>query len=210
MEIANLVTARYDFSENGWGFSIKKGDPGNPIITCSIGPHIFHNAICDLGSSIDIMSKETYDKLFYTPLASTSVYLQLANQSTRYLEGVATDLLVKVRSAYVPTDFMILDINAKDTPLILGHPFLNTANACIYVASGQIQFHFARRKEIFAFASGQPLFDEKQEKKKHPKRIEMKKPKSIEEPKKPVKKKKNRKRWHKRKIRPQIHHPLTL
>jgi hypothetical protein len=102
MEIANLVTARYDFSKNGWGFPIKKGDPRNPVITCSIGPHILHNAICDLGSSINIMSKETYDKLFYTPLASTSVYLQLANQSTHYLEGVATDLLVKVRSAYVP------------------------------------------------------------------------------------------------------------
>jgi len=51
--------------------------------------------------------------------------------------------------------------NAEDTPLILGRPFLNTANACIYVAFGQIQFHFAGKKEIFAFASGQPLFDEK-------------------------------------------------
>jgi hypothetical protein len=29
------------------------------------------------------------------------------------------------------------------------------------VASGQIQFHFAGRKEIFAFAHWQPLFDEK-------------------------------------------------
>ena len=91
MEIANLVTARYDFSENGWGFPIKKGDPGNPIITCSIGPHTFHNAICDIGSSINIMSKATYDKLFYTTLVPTSVYLQLANQSTHYLMGVATE-----------------------------------------------------------------------------------------------------------------------
>jgi hypothetical protein len=57
---------------------------------------------------------------------------------------------------------MILDMgNTEDTPLILGCPFLNTANACIYVASRQIQFHFAGRKEIFAFAFGQPLFDEK-------------------------------------------------
>ena len=57
---------------------------------------------------------------------------------------------------------MILDMgNAEDTPLILGRPFLNTTNASIYVASGQIQFHFAGRKEIFALASGQPLFDEK-------------------------------------------------
>jgi hypothetical protein len=137
METTNLVMARYDFSENGWGSPIKKGDPRNPIITCSIGPHTFCNAICDLGSSINIMSKKTYDKLFYTLLASTLVYVQLADQSTHYLEGVATDLLVNVRSAYIPTDFMILDMgNAEDTPLILGHPFLNTANACIYVASG--------------------------------------------------------------------------
>ena len=87
------------------------------------------------------MSKETYDRLFYTTLAPTSVYLQLADQSTCYLKGVATDLLVKVRSAYVPIDFMILDMgNTEDTPLILGRPFLNSANACIYLASGQIQF----------------------------------------------------------------------
>ena len=64
METTNLVTARYDFSENGWGFPFKKGNPRNPIITCSIAPHTFHNAICDLGSSINIMSKETYDRLF--------------------------------------------------------------------------------------------------------------------------------------------------
>jgi hypothetical protein len=54
---------------------------------------------------------------------------------------------------------MILDMG-NDHPF-LGRPFLNTANACIYVASGQIHFHFARRKEIFSFASEQPLFDVK-------------------------------------------------
>ena len=41
METANLVMARYDFPKNGWGFPIKKGDPGNPIITCSVGPPHF-------------------------------------------------------------------------------------------------------------------------------------------------------------------------
>jgi hypothetical protein len=102
METANLVMARYYFSLNGWGFPIKKGDSRNPVITCSIGTHTFHNAICDLRSSVNIMSKETYDKLFYTTLALTLVYLQLADQSTRYLKGVDTDLLVKVRDAYVP------------------------------------------------------------------------------------------------------------
>jgi len=93
------------------------------------------------------MSKETYENLFYTDLAPTSVYLQLADQLVRYVEGVATDLLVKIRVAYVPADFVILDMgNDKDTPLILGRPFLNTINACIYVASRRIQFHLDGRK----------------------------------------------------------------
>jgi hypothetical protein len=96
------------------------------------------------------MSKATYDKIFYTTLAPTSVYLQLADQSTRYLEGVATDLLVKVRSAYIPTDFMILDMgNTEDTPLILGRPFLNTINACIYVASGKSNSTLLEGKKYF-------------------------------------------------------------
>jgi len=82
METTNLVTAKYGYALNSWGsylldspFTVKKGDPGTPAITCSIGTHTFHNALCDLGSSVNIMSKGTYDKLFYTTLAPTSVYL---------------------------------------------------------------------------------------------------------------------------------------
>ena len=111
MEIANLVTAKYGYALSYWGsylvdspFTIKKGDPRTLVITCSIETHTFHNALCDLGSSVNIMSKETYDRLFYTTLAPTSVYLQPTDQSICYLNGVATDLLVMVRSAYVPTD----------------------------------------------------------------------------------------------------------
>ena len=86
---------------------------------------------------MNIMSKETYENLFYTDLAPTSIYLQLADQSMCYVEGIALDLLVKVRDTYVPADFVVLNMGiSKDAPLILGHPFLNTSNACIYVAFG--------------------------------------------------------------------------
>ena len=136
MDTADLVTSRHDFGLDGWGVPIKKGNPRSPVITCSIGPHTFQNAICDLGSSVNIISKETYENLFYIDLAPTSVYLQLADQSVRHVEGIATDLLVGIRDGYVPADFVILDMgNDKDTPLILGRPFLNSANAYIYVSS---------------------------------------------------------------------------
>ena len=99
-------------------------------------------------------TKETYENLFYTELAPSSIYLQLADQSVCYVEGIALDLLVRVRDSYVPADFIVLNMGiSKDEPLILGRPFLNTSNACIYVAFGRIQFHLYRRKKTFAFAS---------------------------------------------------------
>jgi hypothetical protein len=79
------------------------------------------------------MSKEMYETLFYSPMALTTAYLQLANQSKCYIEGIATDLLVQIRGSYIHADFMILDMeNSKDVPLIQGHPFLNTVDACIF------------------------------------------------------------------------------
>ena len=65
--------------------------------------------------------------------------------------------------------------------LILGYPFLNTTNVCIYVASRWIQFHLDGKKETFAFASGKPIFYEKQEWKKQSKKRRTRKPKPIEE-----------------------------
>ena len=64
---------------------------------------------------------------------------------------------------------------------------------------GKSNSSLLEERKYLLFVSGQPLFDEKQEKKKHPKRITMKKPKPIEELDKPVKKTKNRKRWRKNK-----------
>jgi len=50
---------------------------------------------------------------------------------------------------------MILDMgNSKDIPLILGHPFLNIVNACIFVGSGKIQMTLARKRETFPFVRG--------------------------------------------------------
>jgi hypothetical protein len=143
MESANLVSVSYNGYElDGWNFPTKKGDPRTPIISCSIQTKIFHNAICDLGSSINIMSKEHYEKLFYTELVTTFAYVQLADQTTCYIERVMCDVLVKVRNNFVPTDFMILDMGNRDNlPLIHGRPFLNTVNACIFVASGSMDFY---------------------------------------------------------------------
>lgn len=53
-------------------FIAKLGDPGRPTITCAIGPHVFTNVFCDLGASINVMSKVVYDRTLGGPLSLTN------------------------------------------------------------------------------------------------------------------------------------------
>jgi hypothetical protein len=123
-------------------FITKKEDHGRPTIPCSIVPHVFHNAFYDLGASINIMSKVTYDKILGGPLSVAHFQLQMAEQSLRNLERVANDILVKILDTYIPMDFIILDMghNKKD-PLLLGMPFINTINEVLHIGSWHVSFH---------------------------------------------------------------------
>ena len=61
--------------------SIKKKDPGCPTIDCSIRSQNFENALCDLGASVSVMPKKVFNKINYSTLMPTSMFLQLADQS---------------------------------------------------------------------------------------------------------------------------------
>jgi hypothetical protein len=122
-------------------FIVKKEDPSRPTIACSIGPHVFHNAFCDLGASINIMPRVIYDKILGGPLSTAHFQLQMADQSLRNPEGLATDILVKIRDIYIPTYFIILDMGHNEKTPLLGRPFLNTINTVLHVGSGHVSFH---------------------------------------------------------------------
>ena len=97
----------------------KKKDPRCSTITCSIGAQHFSRALCDLGASVSVMPKAVYDKLNFTHLTPTLMYLQLADSSVRYSEGIAEDVPVKVKYYFIPVDFVVLDMDiSRDTPLI--------------------------------------------------------------------------------------------
>jgi len=78
--------------------------------------------------------------------------LQLADQSVRYPAGIAENILVKIHDFFVPVDFVVLDMQEeRKIPLILGRPFLNTANATINVRAGEIIFTINGQEERFTF-----------------------------------------------------------
>ena len=57
------------------------------------------------------------------------------------------DVLVKIEHFYYPVDFIVLDYQlvlhpSAHTPIILGRPFLATANALINCRNGRMQLTF--------------------------------------------------------------------
>jgi hypothetical protein len=59
-------------------FVAKKEDLGRPTITCSVGPHVFHNTFCYLGASINVMNKVIYDEILGGPLSIVNFRLHIS------------------------------------------------------------------------------------------------------------------------------------
>jgi hypothetical protein len=130
LKTANLINvhnAGYYYIEpsiRAWkdeSLPIKKGDPRRPIIPIAIGTHIFQEAVCDFGASVNIMPKVIYDKINGDTLLYTNMHLQLTNQSLHYPKGILEDICVRVGSLYIPVDSVVLETCGDvRVPIILG------------------------------------------------------------------------------------------
>jgi hypothetical protein len=134
--------------------SPEKKDPGCPTIDCSIRDQHFDNALCDLGASVSVSPKSVFDKLQHAKIVPTSMCLQLADQSLCYPIGIAEDIPVNIRGFFIPVDFVVLEMHPDlKVSLILGRPFLSTANAHIDIGIGEVKFNINGQEERFPFRS---------------------------------------------------------
>ncbi|XP_052484896.1 uncharacterized protein LOC105795966 [Gossypium raimondii] len=121
-------------------------DRGMFAIPCKIGHLGIKKAMCDLGDSINVMPYSVYESLNAGFLTKTSVIIQLADRSVVHPEGVLEDVLVKVNELIFPADFYVIKMEEDSTPgssdLLLGRPFLSTANTKIDVRSGTLTMEF--------------------------------------------------------------------
>jgi len=131
---------------------VKRDDPGRPIIPISIGMVDFLEALCDFGSSVNIMPRVLYEKFFTHPLRETTMYLQLADQTLSFPKGILKNLCVRVGTLYALADLMVIETGTDErTHIILGMPFLNTPGAVIYASAAKISFYIKGKKETFSF-----------------------------------------------------------
>ncbi|KAJ0546776.1 putative aspartic peptidase domain superfamily [Helianthus annuus] len=128
----------------------KKIDPGSFTIPCSIGDSPIRNALADLGASINLMPASMFKRLGLGKTSPTKMSIQLADRSVKFPQGVAENLLVKVDNFVYPTDFVILDMEEDtEVPLILGRPFLATAQAVVDMNDGTLTLKYGDKEVKF-------------------------------------------------------------
>ena len=115
-------------------------DPRSPILKTHINGIEMPNTLIDLGSTINIMSKQTMDQLKLPNLQYTPILLELEDRSVIKLDGVLEYIYVSLYSGENLIDFIILapKNNLGGHPLILGIPCLPTVNAFISYRSDEM------------------------------------------------------------------------
>ncbi|GJS17241.1 reverse transcriptase domain-containing protein [Tanacetum coccineum] len=128
----------------------KLGDPRSFLIPCNFNKTFSCNALADLGASINLMPYSLYAKLSLETLKPTKTIVRLADISFQYPVGIAENMLVEVGKFTFPADFVILEMEEDSkAPLILGRPFLYTADAVIRVKQKQLNLEVRTERMIF-------------------------------------------------------------
>ena len=128
-------------------YPVKYKDPGSPTIPVNIGGNCIKKALLDLGASVNLMPHSIYLQLGLGELKPTSITLSLADRSVKIPKGIVEDVLVKIDKFYYLVDFVVLDTEPSSNepnhvPIILGRPFLATANAIINCRNGLMLLTF--------------------------------------------------------------------
>ena len=126
---------------------VKHKDPGSSTISVIIGGTCIDKALLDLGASVNLLPYSVYKQLGLGELKPTNITLSLVDRSVKIPKGIVEDVLVKVEKFYYPVDFVVLDTEPiasgpNHVPIILGRPFLATANAIINYPNGVMKLTF--------------------------------------------------------------------
>ena len=96
---------------------------------------------------MNLLPYSVYKQLGLGELKPTNITLSLADRLVKIPKGIVEDVLVKVDKFYYPVDFVVLDTEPiangpNHVPIILGRPFMATANAIINCRNGFMQLTF--------------------------------------------------------------------
>ncbi|XP_050902246.1 uncharacterized protein LOC127112282 [Lathyrus oleraceus] len=120
----------------------KLKDPYKFTISCTIGGVEIPHALCDLGSSINLMPLNKEQELNLGEIIPCNATLTLADLFVTRPHGVLQDVLVHVNGLVFPANFMVVDMKGDISgSVILGCPFLVTEKALIDLEISELRLN---------------------------------------------------------------------
>jgi hypothetical protein len=110
--------------------------------------------MCDLGASVSLMPLSLFKRFGIGELKPTRMTLQLVDRSIIYSAGILEDIPIKVGKIYIPTYFVVMDMEEdSQVSILLGSSFLATIGVVIDVKNGRLAFHVGDEKVEFEIAN---------------------------------------------------------
>ncbi|GJT29377.1 reverse transcriptase domain-containing protein [Tanacetum coccineum] len=114
------------------------------------GGSVEYLTLADLGASINLIPYSMYASLSKSTLKLTWMSIRLANHTYQHPMGITENMLIKVGKFVFLAYFVILQMEEDDkVPLILGRPFLHTADAIIRVKNKELNLGVAADRITF-------------------------------------------------------------
>jgi len=85
----------------------------------------------------------------------------MADQIFRKVEGIITNVPVKINDHFIPTDFQVIDMGEDeyDPPIILWKTVPQHRKAIMYIGIGEVHMHFPSEKVRRYFDDSNYIFE---------------------------------------------------
>ncbi|GKA49003.1 MAK10-like protein [Tanacetum coccineum] len=128
----------------------KMKDLGLFILPCRLGDYKPFDTLADLGSCVNLIPLNLFEKLNVGLLEETEDFLRLADGTKSYPIGIVKNVEVNVGKLKLFEDFHVVDMERETTcPLLIGRGFLATANAIIDCKKAKIAVGEGLTRSIF-------------------------------------------------------------
>ncbi|XP_013673894.2 uncharacterized protein LOC106378287 [Brassica napus] len=129
---------------------LKVDDPGKFVFPCSIAGVEFKEALCDSGSSVNLVSKAIVDELGIVDVEPSLVTLAFANSSMAVPYGTIRNLPVQVGNCTLHTEFQVVEMSKDhEMPLIFGRSFMATVGAVVDMPNKRVSFSNINKKVFY-------------------------------------------------------------
>ena len=148
LSVSHVIAGLSDMNEEASG-----SDAAEPVVSIRVGKFKIHKALLDYGAGMSVLPGSLYDQYDFGPLLAVDRMTMFADASWKQPRGVVKDVMIQLGEFYHPVDFMVIDYAPSKTyeqpQVVLGHPFLHTANAQIDCRNGMVTISYGNRKLYF-------------------------------------------------------------